>query len=281
MEMAVPSSALPNRRRELLLYFALAYALSWAVEIPLGLSMRGVISAHLPQPIHYLASFGPFFSAVIVTLATRGWRGAAGLFRGLAKWRVGRSYMLFAVGGPLVLFALAYLANRLAKGEWTDLGLLGRVDYLPPIGVLPALVLWLLTFGLGEETGWRAFALPRLQAGRSAFSSSIILGLIWAGWHAPAFFYRDTYIAMGWPGPLMMVFSVIVASLICTWLYNGTRGSLLIVVFFHGLFDFLSVSSAGGDFAPIIMSAPIVFWAVRLVHVHGKANLAPVEKQIV
>jgi membrane protease YdiL (CAAX protease family) len=278
--MAAPT-ALPDRRKELILYFGLAYALSWAVEVPLGLSIRGVIPVHIPRPIHYLASFGPFFSALIVTLASRGRREAAGLFRGLVRWRVGRSYVLFSVGLPLVLFILAYLANRLIRGDWTGLGLLGQVDYLPPIGILPALVLWLLTFGLGEETGWRAFALPRLQAGRSAFSSSIILGLIWAGWHAPAFFYRDTYIAMGWLGPLMTVFSVVVASIICTWLYNGTRGSLLMVVLFHGLFDFLSVSSAGGEFAPVVMSAPIVFWAVRLVHVHGKANLSPVEKQTI
>jgi membrane protease YdiL (CAAX protease family) len=86
---------------------------------------------------------------------------------------------------------------------------------------------------------------------------------------------------MGWLGPLMMIFSVTVASIICTWLYNGTRGSLLMVIIFHGLFDFLSVSSAGGEMAAIVMSAPIVFWAVRIVHVHGKANLAPVEKQVI
>jgi len=278
--MTTSDSGSPKRRRELALYFVLAYAISWAIEIPLGLSMKGVIAVQIPRPIHYLASFGPFLSALIVSLISGGRRGTAGLFRGLARWRVGRIYALFAVGAPLVLFTLAYFVDRIITGEWTGLGLLGEVDYLPPIGILPALGLWLLTFGFGEEAGWRAFALPRLQAGRSAFSSSVILGLIWAGWHAPAFFYRDTYIAMGWLGPLMMIFSVTVASIICTWLYNGTQGSLLIVVLFHGLFDFLSVSSAGGKFAPIIMSAPIVFWAVRIVHVHGKANLAPVEKQV-
>jgi len=262
------------------LYFLLAYAISWLIEIPLALSMRGAIPVQIPRPIHYLASFGPFVSALIVSLTFRGWQGAAELFRGLARWYVRPTYALFAIAAPLILFALACIVSRIIRGEWTDLGLLGQVDYLPPIGIFPALGLWLLTFGFGEETGWRAFALPRLQAGRSAFSASIFLGLLWAGWHAPAFFYRDTYIAMSWLGPLMMIFSVTVASIICTWLYNGTRGSLLMVVLFHGLFDFLSVSSAGGEMAAIIMSAPIVFWAVRIVHVYGKDNLAPAEKQV-
>jgi len=278
--MMTPRSEAPNRRRELVLYFLLAYAFSWLIEIPLALSMRGAISIQIPRPVHYLASFGPFFSALIVSLISRGQRGVSDLFRGLGRWRVPRIYILFAMATPLLLFALALVISRIIKGEWTDLGLLGQVDYLPPIGILPALGLWLLTFGFGEETGWRAFALPRLQASRSAFSASVILGLLWAGWHAPAFFYRDTYIAMGWLGPLMMIFSVTVASIICTWLYNGTQGSLLMVVLFHGLFDFLSVSSAGGDLAPIIMSAPIVFWAVRIVHLYGKDSLAPPEKQV-
>jgi membrane protease YdiL (CAAX protease family) len=202
------------------------------------------------------------------------------LFSGLAKWRVGRGYAIFAVLMPPILFAIAVLVSRLLQGSWPDLRLLGDIDYLPRLGALGVLGLWLLTFGLGEETGWRGFALPRLQAGRPAFSAALIIGVLHTFWHLPAFFFRDTYTEMGLLGLPMLFVSVLSASIIMTWLYNGTRGSLLMIVLFHGLFNFFSVSKAGGEGAAIVMSAMIVFWAVRVVKVYGQENLAPVEKWV-
>jgi membrane protease YdiL (CAAX protease family) len=268
------------RRNALLAYGMLAYALSWAVEIPIALSVRGTISTQVPLSIHYLASLGPGLAALIVSLLTEGSRGMSRLLGGLAKWRVGWRYALFAIASPAALFVIAVLAAGLLQGSWPDLGLLGQVDYLPYLGIPRALLLWLLTFGLAEEIGWRGFALPRLQATRSAFSASVVLGVLWALWHLPAFLYRDAYVAMGLLVVPLMLFSVTVGSIVHTWLYNTTKGSLAVVVLFHGLFDFFSVSSAGGDAAPPIMTAVLVFWAVRIVNVYGTANLAPVEKVV-
>ncbi len=264
------------------LYFLLAYAFSWAIEIPVALSMQGVISARIPPALYYFASFGPFLAALIVTIAAEGLPGVRRLYAGLAKWRVDRDYAIFTILTPPILFAMAVVASRIMQGSWPDLRLLGDIDYLPRLGILGVLGLWLLTFGLGEETGWRGFALPRLQAGRSAFSAALIIGLLHTFWHLPAFFFRDTYTAMGLVlGLPMLLVSVVSASFIMTWLYNGTRGSLLVVVLFHGLFNFFSVSEAGGEGAAIIMSAVVVFWAVRVYKVYGRDNLAPVDKWVV
>lgn len=265
----------------LLLYFLLAYAISWAIEIPVALSIQGVISARVPPSLYYFASFGPFLAALVVTIAAEGSSGVRRLFAGLAKWRVGKDYVIFAILTPPILFGVAVLFSRLLQGAWPDLSLLGNIDYLPHLGILGVLGLWLLTFGLGEETGWRGFALPRLQESRSAFSAALIIGVLHTFWHLPAFFFRDTYIAMGLLGLPMLLVSVVSASFILTWLYNGTRGSLLMVVVFHGLFNFFSVSEAGGEGAAIIMSAVVVFWAVRVIKVYGRENLAPAEKWVV
>jgi membrane protease YdiL (CAAX protease family) len=270
-----------QRRRQLVVYFMLAYALSWAIEIPIALSAREIIAVQVSPKLHYLAAFGPCVAALIVVGATEGWPGLRRLLAGLTRWRVGRGYALFAILVPPALFALAVVVSRFTQGGWPDLGLLGEADYLPRLGVLPVLGLWLLTFGLGEELGWRGFALPRLQASRSAYAAALVLGVVWAMWHIPAFFYRDTYMEMGLLVVPMVVFSVTVASVVMTWLYNGTQGSLLMVVLFHALFDFFSVSQAGGDGAPIVMSAVVVFWAVRAVKVYGPADLAPAEKVVV
>jgi len=145
---------------------------------------------------------------------------------------------------------------------------------------LGALGLWLLTYGLGEETGWRGFALPRLQRTRSAASATFILAILWAFWHLPAFFYRDTFIEMGLLGFPMFLVSIIFATLAFTWLYNSTGGSLLLVILFHAFFNWLSVCEAGGQFVAILMSLPVILWALYLVRRYGPENAAPVPRQV-
>ena len=270
-----------QRRWHLTAFFVLTFAFSWAIEIPLALSAHGRLSSTVPFGLHYLASFGPLFGAIVVTLATEGFRGLGRLVGGLRKWRVPSTYALFAVVAPVLVFGVVVLASRLLSGSMPDLGLLGQVDYLPDLGVLPVLGLWLLTFGLGEETGWRAFALPRLQAARSAFSASMVLGVFWGVWHLPAVFYRDTYLAMGILVLPMLALVATVGTVVYTWLFNGTRGSLLVVVLFHGLFDFFSVFPGTVIGPGMGMTILMVFWAVRVFKLYGPAHLSPQEKQVV
>lgn len=260
-------------------YFVLAYAISWAVELPLAASAQGWLRTQMPPALHYLASFGPMLAALFVTAMTEGRHGIWQLLSGLFKWRVGLGWLLFAILSPIALFAVAAIAGVATKGKWPDLALLGEVDYLPYLGVAGAFILWLLTFGVGEELGWRGFALPRLQTKHSALTATLILGLVWACWHVPAFFYKDTYRAMGLGGfPLLLLF-ILAASPVFTWLYNSTRGSLLMVIVFHATFDFLSVSRAGGGTVAAVMSAGVMIWAVLVVILFKPKNLSHEQKR--
>jgi uncharacterized protein len=260
-------------------YFALAFAISWAIELPLVAASQGWLHVPVPSAIHYLASFGPLASALIITAATEGRHGLRQLLAGLVKWRVGLGWILASLT-PIALFAVAAIVGYVTDGSWPDLALLGEVDDLPYLGVAGAFLLWLLTFGIGEEIGWRGFALPRLQRRQSALTATLILGVVWALWHLPAFFYRDTYMAMGLAAgfPLLLL-SILAASIIFTWLYNSTRGSLLIVILFHALFDLLSVSRAGVGSVAAIMSAGVMIAAVLIVFLFKPANLSYEQKQ--
>jgi membrane protease YdiL (CAAX protease family) len=269
-----------SRRSELIAFFALAFIFSWSIEIPLALSAQGLINSAPPMALHYLASFGPMLSALLVTLFSRGLAGVGRLLTGLVRWRTPREYYAFAVAAPIVVFAIIILATWLVQGTPPDLALLGDADYLGSLGVLPAFALWVVTFGMGEEIGWRGFALPRLQSTRSALAASFVLGAFWAVWHLPAVFYRDTYIAMGWMVVPMLLTVAAVGSVVYTWLFNGTRGSLLVIILFHGLFDFFSVWPAGLLGPGMVMTVLMVFWAVRVFKVYGAENLAPVEKMV-
>jgi membrane protease YdiL (CAAX protease family) len=267
------------RQSPLLAYFLLAYAISWSFEIPIALSAQGWANIEVPYAIHYLASFGPMLAALAVVALTEGRPGLRRLLGGLRQWRVAPGYWAFSTLGPIALFAIAVLASRIVDGAWPDLRQLGQPDYLPYLGVFGTLALWLVTFGLGEEVGWRGFALPRLQRTRTAASASLILGVVWGLWHLPALFYRDTYMAMGFMALPMLLASVIFASILMTWLFNATRGSLLLVVLFHGVFNLLSVSEAGGDWAAVIMGAGAVAWAVFVMRRYGPEHAGPVPRQ--
>ena len=113
-----------------------------------------------------------------------------------------------------------------------------RPIIVPAVGVLIVVVLEklipnILIPGIGEEMGWRGFALPRLQAKYGALIASLILGIIWALWHFPGY----------WMGagihntpPLLFVLFVVPFTIWITWVYNHTRGSVLISVLFHASF---------------------------------------------
>ena len=269
------------KRHDLMIYFLLAYALSWAIEIPIALAEHRVIPVWMPRPAHYLASFGPLVAAVVTTGLANGWEGINGLWRALSHWRVAWRYAFVAVGLPVLVFGLLLLGERIWEGTWPDLALLGQLDDLPDLGILPALGVWLLTFGLGEETGWRGFALPRLQATRSAFSASLLLGALWAAWHLPALFYRETFMALGLLVIPMLLTIATAGAITFTWLYNSTQGSLLMVILFHGLFDFFSASAVGSGSAGVVLTAMMIFLAVRAYKVYGRTSLAATGKVIV
>jgi uncharacterized protein len=274
------SLAVLLRQHPVMAYCILAYTISWAVELPLATSAQGWLQLPVPFALHYLAAFGPMLAALIVTAATEGSTGIRHLLAGLVKWRVGLGWFLFSALSPIALFIVAVIAGYVTNGTWPDISLLGDVDYLPYLGIVGALVLWLFTFGVGEEVGWRGYALPRLQKGRSALAATLILGTAWAFWHVPAFLYRDTYRAMGLAAGLpILTLSILAASIVFTWLYNSTRGSLLLLILFHAQFDLLSVSRAGGEAVATIMSAVVMIGAVLVVILFKPANLSREEKQ--
>jgi membrane protease YdiL (CAAX protease family) len=130
--------------------------------------------------------------------------------------------------------------------------------------------------GLFEEIGWRGFALPYLQQRYSALTSSLIIGLVWALWHVPFFVGA---IPFPWEDLVFFVPLVIVCSIIFTWVYNTTDGSLLAVILLHGAIN-SEQHLSGWHMLPdtaktqILVDLPFVFIAVFLVWWFGTSNLS-------
>jgi membrane protease YdiL (CAAX protease family) len=123
-------------------------------------------------------------------------------------------------------------------------------DIVPIDAPLLALIVPWLIFEIltnGEEVGWRGYVLPRLQAKYSALSASLIVGLIWSVWHLPNFFGTGL---SGERSFLWFTLAHLALAVLYTWLYNNTRGSLLLVVLFH------ATQNTAGVFLPSSFAVP-------------------------
>lgn len=252
------AATIPYDSRHLGAYFILAYGFSWSLGVPLALAYQGVIPAILPEWTHYLIAYGPMLSALIVTGIGQGLPGLKELGRRIFKWSCLKWWVV--AFSPLLLGMLViWILNRF-PGSAIRLSDLGAVNYLPPLSGRGALLLWIFTFGLGEEIGWRGFALPRLQKGRSALAATLILAVFWALWHLPQFFYLfDPSMAVGW---LVGLFS---GAVVLTWLYNSSPDNVLPVAIWHGCFNFITASAADIGLLPTVLSAIVIVWAVLVI----------------
>jgi len=105
----------------------------------------------------------------------------------------------------------------------------------------------------GEEIGWRGYATPRLQAGHSALTAALVVGMIWALWHIP----KALTAGSGQDYPFwLFVLDTVAKAIVFAWVYNGTGGSLWAVTLLHASVNTSVV------FLPILRGAPD---AVRLI----------------
>jgi membrane protease YdiL (CAAX protease family) len=216
------------KRHPIIAFFVLTYVLTWIIESPL-VFLTDSVTATQGLVLVILASNVPSVMAIVLTAMVFG-RGALRKLLGrLLIWRVNPLWYLVVVLGPVALAGGVVGLNTLMGGPALSLG-------MPLLGVLSMLAFSIVPgSALGEEIGGRGYVLPRLQARMSALSASLIIGPIWALWHLPLWL-------TGAPGrtPILyagFVVSVIALSVILTWVYNSTGGSLLMVVLLHATFN--------------------------------------------
>jgi uncharacterized protein len=167
-------------------------------------------------------------------------------------------------------------AVTLGEASWEPAGPVHLV-------LLPtALIAGILLGGL-EEIGWRGYLQPRLQDRFSALTVGLVIGLVWALWHAPLFLMESTSQASF--SPIWFTIHAVALSVVLTWVYNSTGGSLLIAVLFHGAingwYDW-TISGLAPDAVASFLRPTGVFLALIatwLVLRLGPADLAPLRRQ--
>jgi len=276
--MAETSNGSFMRRHPLAAYLAITYVITWALLLPLALAARGLIPLRLPPAWHALGALGPFVAAFLVTSALGGRPAVRAWLSGFCRWRMAPGWWVLAVGSPIILFAVSAVAVRLVGGEWPEFQRLLLPEYTNPAWLLDVLFVGTFAYAIGEEPGWRGFALPRLEAKHGPLVGTLLLVPVWALFHWPAFFYRPTYQG-GLPTIAGFLFGLLAGAIVLTFLYDGSGRSLLSVVLFHALIN-IAIQVAAIVSTPVVavMNVLIAVGAVAIVTwwLSGGRHVVPV-----
>ena len=227
-------------KHPLISFFGMAFLFSWIAVAPL------VANPALPvEPFQILGALaGPTLSAVIVIAVLEGKAGLGIFFKRYIQWRAGILWwliVLFGILTALTIVAAILLGPSVLTEFFNNFGLI-LVTYLI------ALIVGVILGPLWEEPGWRGFAFPRLQERYGPIIGSFVLGVLWAVWHAPG--YAGGWMQSGFPALLVYCIGF---SILATWVYNNTRGSILLMILLHSSSN--AAISVGARVLPTNLSA--------------------------
>jgi len=228
----------------------------------------GTLSFSTPIPVVAgigieVTAYAPTLAALLVAgLMPRG-GGIRRLLRPVLRWRLGPGWYVLALVGPSVLFVVGdlvrVLLNAPLPAEWLA---------LPGPAAIAFLIGALIAGSFGEEVGWRGLGQPQLQLPYGAFKAAVLVGVVWSVWHlwpviAPGGLGTTTL-----SDALLTFVRLIATSVIYAWLYNSTRGSLLIVMLAHAghnlAANFVPIAGVGNHADPITAALYVVAAALVL-----------------
>ena len=221
----IMGNLMTNPAKSISIFFLLTFAWSWSCWF-----LAPVVQAeskYASSALFFLGGFGPSLAAIAVVFRRSGRTGLRAWLLGCLSWRGSSGWLVLAFLSPLAVLTVAAGAH---------IGLGGSLPPSPANGHVGLLVanfflVFLVGGPLGEELGWRGFALPAMQERLGWRNASLALGVIWGLWHLPLFFVADS--TQG-NGSMVAFFVLIVAtSVFYTWLYNRSNGSVLPALVLH------------------------------------------------
>jgi uncharacterized protein len=245
------------REHPLATFFIITFLLSWALWIPYVLDQLGVLPGHPLAnlaALRLLGTLGPALGAIITASLYGGKLSVKALLAQLKRWRVRWSWYIIAGLVFPVLLLLAALIYTLLPG----------VRPLPfqqvTVSGIVATAVFLVISVLGEEIGWRGWALPHLQSKYTALVSSLLLGTIWTLWHLPFWTALGELTQFGAGYWLLSWAFITGGSIFITWMMNNTGNALPMVLVFHWTYNLLSVG-----FLPLSSVVPAYIVLIILV----------------
>ena len=260
--------------RRLVAFTVIAYGFSWAWWLPLRMS-GSEIDFGQGAPRYIAGLIGPLVAALVVTAATEGWAGVRDLLSRMVRWRVAPRWYAVSVLAPLGLFVVATTITMTVGSPAPTLGGMGTVPGLPVTSILVVWLYLVVVNGLGEEAGWRGYALPLLQQRFRPLAAIGIVSVIWAAWHLPLLPVLTSLEVVSSPAMLPLFwFGLACLSVILAWVYNRSGGSVLIAAIWHGTYNLAAGTLAAQEGINVAFTIFVMAWAAILVWLEIRARRA-------
>jgi len=256
-----------------------------------------VVQGVLPTGVALASALSASIAGIIMTAVEDGRDGLKLMLSRLLRWRVGIGYWLFALLFLVPAILLGSMFNHFFNGDPPSLN-----NVTLTFEILPMFIGFFIVAGLGQELGWTGFLTPRLQARYSALTSCFIRAILGGIWHLPLFIYSGLqhpaladFPYSGWIaqkgflvaiGTLILMF-LIPWSIFFSWIFNNTRGSLLLVAVLYGAEIWVAYFMLCSGINPSNLNnywgygAVLVVVAILIVVTTGSENLSRKNARIV
>lgn len=256
-------------RAAMVIFVIVTFGFSWLAWLPLVIAAPTTV---MPW-YFYVGSMGPALGALAATLILRSDGGpGAWVHRTFSFTGIGRALAVVIVS-IIVYVGIGLLVEQVATGSLERISTVGLTSKLPGASAAVVALVWLVTFGLGEEVGWRGWLMPALT-GRFGFTkASLLVAAVWLLWHLPQFIFNPGFRSMGW-AVIGWIIALVAGSFWLGWLAMLGQWSIVPVVLFHGGFEFLTASDLGPSTFPATISTIVMVQAavVIVVRIRGRAR---------
>jgi membrane protease YdiL (CAAX protease family) len=253
-------------RRPRLAFFILTFAIAWSIWLPVGyLAPKSLLLAIIP------GAWAPSLAAILLTAVSEGWAGVKRYLGRLFKWRVGFGWYAVVLFGTAAIAYAAIGLGVLLGGHVPALSLPAGVrrDAWPLVIPIAFLVNIFMGGPLAEDLGWRGYILPKLRERMDALTASLIIGVVWALWHAPLFLFPEGASVVGHIPFLWFALLTTAWSVLMGWAYVNTRSILMPVLFHAAMNTTLGtlgvLGQANGSLTPLILNTALTWAAVAVV----------------
>jgi uncharacterized protein len=254
-------------------FLVLSFAWSWLLGF-----MAIYANPHAPvlsSVLSIVSGFGPSVAALLTITLFNGRTGLVSWLKRALNWRAGWQWYALAFFAPpsVMLLALAFHA-----------GLGGVIPPSPAVGHIPLAIanfgiVFLIGGPLGEEFGWRSYALPALGSKMGWHAASLVIGVIWGLWHLPWFFAAGT--AQSQMPFVLFMLNIIAGSVLFSWLFMQSAGSVIPALVAHTSLNawagILSIIPTAETARPYALVTGILVMMAGLLLLRAEAHLTKAE----
>jgi membrane protease YdiL (CAAX protease family) len=243
-----------NEKKLAIIFVLLTYILTWSIEIPVALTRHGYATINISKVLQTICTLSPGVVALMITAIFHKKTGLITLLKAVLKWKVKFKWYIIVIILSVLLCGLSLVLFNWAYGQTNKPDAVYNFIFYFII-ILPLSALW-------EEIGWRGLLLPVLQNKFTPLKASIIIGFVWGLWHLPIYLALDPYGANTIYYFLFMFIGCFAISILQTWLYNSTNGSVFICIILHN-----AINTSAAYFYGNLKNAefrPFIIWIVLL-----------------